>query len=172
MHWYAQMNKGLFLDRDGVINVDKGYVHRIEDFDFLPGIFAFCRQARALGYKIFVVTNQSGIARGFYTERTFLALTAWMKQQFADRGVHIEAVFFCPHHPSVGRGQYLQTCECRKPQPGMLNQALGEYDLEASECLLIGDSQSDIDAANRAHIPSVKVSRNGVDFAQLQALLK
>ncbi|WP_394203013.1 D-glycero-alpha-D-manno-heptose-1,7-bisphosphate 7-phosphatase [Marinagarivorans algicola] len=166
------MTKGLFLDRDGVINVDKGYVHRIEDFEFLPGIFAFCRRASVLGYKIFVVTNQSGIARGFYTEHTFLMLTTWMKQRFVGHGVHIEAVFFCPHHPSEGQGQYLQACECRKPQPGMLKQALRDYDLEASECLLIGDSSSDIDAARCVGMPSVKVSRNDIDFTQLQAVLK
>jgi len=137
----------LFLDRDGVINVDHGYVHRPENFEFLPGIFDLIRMARDLGYKIIVITNQAGIGRGYYTEAQFHTLTQWMRQRFEDQNASIDAVYFCPFHPEHGVGHYRQESEFRKPNPGMFFQAAREYELDLSQSVLVGDKISDIEAA-------------------------
>lgn len=163
--------RALFLDRDGVINIDKGYVHKIDDFDFVPGIFEFCRKAVEQGYQLIVVTNQSGIGRGYYTEQDFHALTQWMLDAFAGEGAPIQKVFYCPHHPAAGQGDYLQDCECRKPKPGMLNQAIDEFGLTAQQCLMLGDNQSDIAAAQAAGVRGIKVKSGGADYHALAALL-
>ena len=98
-----QMDRALFLDRDGVINVDKKYVHRIEDFEFLDGIFELCRRAKERDFRIVVITNQAGIARGYYTVRDYEILTAWMLEEFARKKIHIDRVYYCPYHPTAGR---------------------------------------------------------------------
>jgi len=147
--------RALFLDRDGVINVDHGYVHRPDQFEFIDGIFDLCRHARDLGYLIVVVTNQAGIGRGLYTEQAFHALTAWMKQQFAEQGIDIAAVYFCPHHALHGIGEYKRLCERRKPNPGMLLAAARELGIDLGASMLIGDKESDIEAGRRAGLGRV-----------------
>ncbi|WP_034474309.1 D-glycero-beta-D-manno-heptose 1,7-bisphosphate 7-phosphatase [Aestuariibacter salexigens] len=146
------MKKALFLDRDGVINVDHGYVSQPEQIDFVQGIFALCQRFKQQGFEIIVVTNQSGIGRGYYTEREFLQLMQWMRTQFAQQGCAIDAVYFCPHHPTRATGQYLQTCTCRKPAPGMFLQAQQEHQLDMTNSLMIGDKASDMQAANQAGV--------------------
>lgn len=146
------MNKAVFLDRDGVINVDRGYTYRIEDFEFIDGVFEACKLFAALGYRLIVVTNQSGIGRGLYSEQDFLTLTEWMKGQFRSQGIALDAVYFCPHHPEQGQGSYKQFCECRKPQPGMLLQGIAEFGLEPDRCVMFGDKVSDLEAAKAAGI--------------------
>jgi len=135
----------LFLDRDGVINVEKNYLYRQEDFEFIDGIFDLCHYFQEKGYKIFVVTNQSGIARGYYSEEDFLKLTAWMEAEFAKKGVVIEKTYFCPHHPEI-TGE----CECRKPRPGMLLQAAKEFEIDLPKSVIVGDKQRDIEAGKNA----------------------
>ena len=157
----------LFLDRDGVINVDHGYVHRIEDFEFIPGIFELCRAARALGHKLVVVTNQAGIARGLYTEEQFHALTAWMKQRFADEGAPLDGVYFCPTHPTAGIGAYRVESEFRKPGPGMLLQAASDLDLNLQRSAIVGDKESDMQAGQSARIDTRILLQAG---AQLPAV--
>lgn len=142
------MNKALFLDRDGVINVDHGYTFESENFDFMPGIFDLCRRFQEAGYLIIVVTNQSGIARKYYTTEQFLSLTEWMKQRFKEQGVNITDVYFCPHHPDYSDAP----CDCRKPAPGMLLQAIAEHQLDPSQSVMIGDKLSDAEAAMRAGV--------------------
>lgn len=144
--------KALFLDRDGVINVDHGYVHKIKDFQFVEGIFELCQQARLKGYMVVVVTNQAGIGRGYYTERDFLDLTAWMKKQFANKGVYIDAVYFSPFHPEHGVGEYRQDTLCRKPNPGMLIRAAREHGIDLKQSVFIGDKDSDMEAGQRAGV--------------------
>jgi D-glycero-D-manno-heptose 1,7-bisphosphate phosphatase len=146
------MNKALFIDRDGVINVDKGHVFLIEDFEFSVGVFDLCRKYFNTGYFIIVVTNQAGIAKGLYTEEAFINLTDWMIGQFKDNGIPITKVYYCPHHPEISG-----PCMCRKPEPGMLLQAVKEFDLEISECILIGDKESDMEAGRRAGIPEANL---------------
>lgn len=139
--------KALFLDRDGVINVDHDYVHRSDQFDFIEGIFDLCRRFGDAGYKIIVVTNQSGIARGKYSEEDFEILTSWMCEAFLKEGVEITHVYHCPHHPEI-TGE----CDCRKPLPGMLLAAQAAYHIDMPSSVMIGDKERDIKAAQAAHV--------------------
>jgi D-glycero-D-manno-heptose 1,7-bisphosphate phosphatase len=139
--------KALFLDRDGVVNVEKDYLYKVEDFEFIEGIFELCRHYADLGYLIFIVTNQSGISRGFYTEKDFDSLTSWMVGEFENHGIVISKVYHCPHHPDISG-----YCSCRKPEPGMILSAKEEFDLDLSRSLIIGDKERDIEAGLNAGI--------------------
>jgi D-glycero-D-manno-heptose 1,7-bisphosphate phosphatase len=136
------MNKAVFLDRDGVINIDDGYVFKIEEFRFMDGIFEFCQTAQEKGYLLIVVTNQGGVERGYYTENDLKVLHDWMVDAFAQKGVKISKVYFCPHYDSYDR----------KPNPGMLLQAKEEFGIDLSQSILIGDKSSDILAGKNAGI--------------------
>lgn len=142
----------LFLDRDGVINLDHGYVCRSEDFEFINGIFDLCRTAKRLGYLIVVVTNQAGIGRGYYSEADFAVLTSWMVKQFAAEGILIDAVYYSPFHPEHGIGRYKVEAFCRKPNPGMILQAAEEYGIDLALSVLVGDKISDIEAGRAAGV--------------------
>ena len=144
--------KALFLDRDGVINVDRNYVHRVEDFEFLPGIFELCAAAVECGYLLVVATNQAGIGRGYYTEEDFQRLTAWMLAAFRLRGINIARVYHCPYHPTAGIGEYRRESFDRKPNPGMLLKARDELNLDLAKSVLVGDKDSDIDAGRAAGV--------------------
>ena len=146
------MAKALLLDRDGVINEDHGYVRRVEDFHFIDGIFDLCRTAKDNDFLRILVVNQAGIARGYYDETQFHALTDWMKQQFEDRGVPVDAVYFCPYHPTEGIGKYRRVSSWRKPAPGMLIQAAQEHDLDLSRSAMIGNAPTDMEAATAAGV--------------------
>lgn len=137
--------KALFLDRDGIINIDHGYVCKQEGFEFSDGIFELVKHFSDAGYLIFVVTNQSGIGRGYYTEEDFVKLSSWMIRVFQDHGIEISQVYHCPHLPDAG-------CRCRKPAPGMIEDAAKAYDIDLSASWMIGDKQSDIDLAHNAGI--------------------
>jgi D-glycero-D-manno-heptose 1,7-bisphosphate phosphatase len=143
------VNRALFLDRDGVINVDNNYVCRSEDFDFLPGIFDLCRTAQEMRFIPIVITNQAGIGRGFYTEDDFQRLTAWMLERFLEHGVRIGRVYHCPYHPTAGIGTYRRESFDRKPNPGMILRAKDEFALDLTNSVLVGDKDTDI-AAGRA----------------------
>ena len=137
--------KAVFLDRDGVINIDHGYVYKIEDFEFVEGIFDELRRYKDEGYIFIVVTNQSGIGRGYYKEEDFLKLTNYMIKEFEKRGIEIKKVYYCPHTPA-------ENCECRKPKPGMLLKAQGEFDIDMKNSVMIGDKESDMEAGKRAGV--------------------
>jgi D-glycero-D-manno-heptose 1,7-bisphosphate phosphatase len=145
-------SRALFLDRDGVINHDDGYTSRPEDFKFIEGIFDLCREARAKGYLLIVVTNQAGIGRGYYSEPDFQALTAWMCSRFEEEGAPITDVFFCPDHPEYGIGSYKIDSFDRKPNPGMFLRACEKYRLLMQESIMIGDKDSDMQAAKRSDV--------------------
>lgn len=142
----------VFLDRDGVINLNHGYVHKREDFDFIDGIFDVARCACDQNYKLIVITNQAGIARGYYTEEQFHQLTAWMCDQFSAAGASIDKVYFSPFHPTAGLGQYLKDDVSRKPHPGMILQAQKEFSIDLNRSILIGDKVSDIQAGTVAGV--------------------
>ncbi len=142
------MRKALFIDRDGVINIDKVHVCRIDQFEFTEGIFDLCRKYSESGYLIVIITNQAGIAKGLYEENDFRILMSWVVKEFEDHGVKIEKVYHCPHHP-----EFTGPCNCRKPEPGMILSAIRELNLQIKECVLIGDKESDIEAGRRAGIP-------------------
>lgn len=146
------MNKALFLDRDGIINIDHGYVYKQSEFEFVSGIFDVCQYAIQKDYVIIVITNQSGIGRGKYSSLAFTQLTTWMIAEFAKQDVKITDVYFCPHHPTAGLGDYRIECQCRKPAPGMILQAAKEHQIDLTKSLFIGDKISDMQAANAAGI--------------------
>jgi len=137
--------KALFLDRDGVINVDHDYVYKIEEFEFIDGIFELCRYYQNLGFMIFVITNQSGISRGYYSEDDFSQLSSWMVSEFAKQGVDVKKVYHCPHHPEIS-GE----CSCRKPHAGMLLEAQKEFNIDLKNSILVGDKERDIEAGLKA----------------------
>jgi len=141
--------RALFLDRDGVVNHEVGYLHRPEDVRWIDGIVPLCRTAMKLGYKLVVVTNQSGIARGFYSMTQYEELTAWMRAELLRESVVLDAVYCCPYHPE-GLGEYRREHEDRKPGPGMLLRAARELGVELGESVMVGDRCSDVGAANAA----------------------
>lgn len=142
----------LFLDRDGVINVERDYVHRIEDFEFVDGVFCLAREAVCRDLLLVVVTNQSGIGRGYYTEADFERLMAWVRAEFARRGAEIAAVYHCPFHPTAGVGRYRADSPDRKPQPGMLLRAARDLGIDLGRSIMVGDRASDMLAAEAAGI--------------------
>jgi D-glycero-D-manno-heptose 1,7-bisphosphate phosphatase len=149
----------LFLDRDGVINFDRGYVHRKEDFEFIPGIFEVVRFANKAGLRVVVVTNQSGIARGLYSESTFHSLSQWMLGQFECRGATVDAVYHCPHHPDYVYNNVRGQCTCRKPEPGMFLRAIEELRIDPDRSVVIGDNISDMQAGERAGLGELVLLR-------------
>jgi D-glycero-D-manno-heptose 1,7-bisphosphate phosphatase len=142
--------RALFLDRDGVVNHEVGFLYRSEDVRWVEGIVPLCRTAAALGCKLVIVTNQSGIARRLYTEQAFHDLMDWMRAALGRDGVAIDAVYYCPYHPEHGVGEYRREHEDRKPGPGMLLRAARDLALDLSQSLLVGDRCTDIAAANAA----------------------
>jgi D-glycero-D-manno-heptose 1,7-bisphosphate phosphatase len=137
--------KTIFLDRDGVINKDKHYLYKIEDFEFIEGIFESCRHFQSLNFQIIIISNQSGIDRGYYSENDFLRLNHWMINQFKIKGIQILNTFYCPHLPDAN-------CSCRKPMPGMFNKADKIHGIDFLNSWMIGDKETDIEAAIAAGI--------------------
>jgi D-glycero-D-manno-heptose 1,7-bisphosphate phosphatase len=142
----------LFLDRDGVIHREIGYLSKPEQIEFLPGIFDLCRSAQSRGYCILVITNQSGIARGLYSEDDFHALMHWLSDSFAQEAIRLDGYYFCPHHPEVGVGEYRKDCEDRKPNPGMILRAAREHGIDLENSILVGDRYSDLSAGAAAGV--------------------
>ena len=146
--------KTIFLDRDGVINKDINYLHKIDDFEFIDGIFDVCLYFQNLGYKIIIITNQSGISRGYYSHREYQKVTQWMLDQFQYKNINILDVFHCPHGPD-------STCDCRKPKPGMFLKAKAKHNTDMEKSWLIGDKEVDVIAANAAGIENTILVRSG-----------
>ena len=146
--------KTIFLDRDGVINKEINYLHKIDDFEFIDGIFDACLYFQQLGYKIIIVTNQSGIARGYYSESDYQKLTQWMLGQFEKNNINILDIFHCPHGPNSG-------CNSRKPKPGMFLKAKAKYNINMEDSWMIGDMEADVKAANSAGIQNTILVRSG-----------
>jgi len=144
--------RALFLDRDGVINHDAGYTSRIENIQFIEGIFDLCRSATQLGYLLIVVTNQAGIGRGYYSEEDFWILSEWMCKRFKAENVPIADVFYCPFHPEYGVGEYKKESFDRKPNPGMLLRAAEKHEIDMKHSIMIGDKDSDMQAARSAGV--------------------
>jgi D-glycero-D-manno-heptose 1,7-bisphosphate phosphatase len=155
------MRRAAFLDRDGVVNVDRGYVHRLEDFEFLPGVLDAAARLSSGGWTLVVVTNQSGIARGLYSEQTYRVLTQHMEQAFARAGAPLAGVYHCPHHPEGRIAALAIECTCRKPAPGLLLQARDELGLSLPDSVLVGDRLSDLVAARRAGVGRAYLLRSG-----------
>ncbi|WP_111008199.1 D-glycero-alpha-D-manno-heptose-1,7-bisphosphate 7-phosphatase [Stenotrophomonas maltophilia group sp. RY12688] len=142
----------LFLDRDGVINVNHGYVHTPDRTEWVPGILPLLADAARLGYQVVVVTNQAGIARGFYSVNDFTDYTHWQHEQLLQAGAPLLGTWFCPHHPQAGQGEFKIECLCRKPEPGMLLKAIEEFSIDPAQAVFVGDKISDMQAGAAAGI--------------------
>jgi len=149
--------KVIFLDRDGVINEEVGYLHKIKDFKFIDGVIESCNYFLSLGYEIIVITNQSGIARGLYKAEDFHVVNKWMLNSFKQKGIDILDVFFCPHAPE-------DNCHCRKPKPGLFLDAKDKYDIDMDNSWMVGDKETDVKAANSAGISQTVLVRSGHDI--------
>ena len=140
------------LDRDGVLNIDKDYLHKVEDVEWVPGSMEAIAWLNRQGFKVVVVTNQSGVARGFFTEDTVRKLHGWMTAEVRKAGGEIAAFYYCPHLPGAAVKQYDVDCECRKPKPGMIVQALRDFNVRPGNAFLIGDNSRDVEAAKAAGV--------------------
>ena len=163
----------LFLDRDGVLNEDRGYVHRWEDFQWVAGAKETVAAFNRAGWLVIVVTNQSGVGRGYYSEEDMHALHARMNEGLADAGARVDAIYFCPEHPEAPLERYRHPDPPgRKPNPGMILQALQEWPIDAERSILIGDKPSDLEAALRAGVRGVLFEGgNLLEFLRDEALL-
>ncbi|RUM66141.1 MAG: D-glycero-beta-D-manno-heptose-1,7-bisphosphate 7-phosphatase [Sulfurospirillum sp.] len=161
----SRRDRAIFLDRDGVINIDKEYLYKIEDFEFVDGIFDLIKSFQESGYMPIVVTNQSGIARGYYTQEDYMKLSEFMVNEFLKKGIKIEAVYHCPHSPD-------DDCRCRKPRSGMFSAAKSAFKLDMKNSIMIGDKDSDMLAALRAKVGrrvlfgKDKISKNATEIAE------
>ena len=142
----------VFLDRDGVINADHGYVHRPDQVDWIPGAKESVRRLNDLGYRVVVVTNQAGVAHGYYDEDTVQALHVWMQDQLAAKGAFIDAFYYCPYHSEARVEKFRRQHTDRKPEPGMILRALSDLNVDRQRSFLVGDKQIDVEAARRAGI--------------------
>jgi D-glycero-D-manno-heptose 1,7-bisphosphate phosphatase len=144
----------IFLDRDGVINEESNYLHKVDDFKFINGVFEACKHFLNQDYQIIIITNQSGISRGYFSEKDYQVLTNWMLEQFNNHGIEILDIFYCPHSASAN-------CKCRKPKPGMFIQAQKKHEINMKNSWMIGDSERDINAAKSAGINNTILVRSG-----------
>ena len=166
------MTPVVFLDRDGVVNADIGYLWRREDLVWMPGAPESIRLFNERGWTVVVVTNQSGVARGYYHEEDVHNLHLWMNEELNRMGARIDAFYFCPHHPRGAIDRYTRECDCRKPQPGMLLQAMEDWQADPESSFLIGDKESDVEAAAAAGIRGYLFSgANLLEFVKDRALL-
>ncbi len=154
--------KAIFLDRDGVVNVEKDYLYKIEDFEFIDGLFEALQYLKSLGFLFFVITNQSGIGRGYYQEEDFLNLTKWMIEQFQQKGIEISQVEYCPHSPEV-------ECNCRKPKTGMIEKIAQNFQIDFQNSWIIGDKESDIECGINSGIGNTIQVRSGHIFDKSKA---
>ena len=156
----------VFIDRDGVLNEERAFVYRPEDFVFIPGAIEALRLLQAAGYLLVVVTNQSGIARGLYTEADYLALSAHLRRSLQSSGIRLDAIEHCPHLPDAPLPGYRLDCDCRKPRPGMLLRAIRALDIDARRSFLVGDRLSDVEAGRAAGLGHCFLVRSGYELSR------
>ena len=154
------MNKAVFLDRDGTINVEKHYLYKIEDFEFLPGVFEGLRLLKCAGYLLVIITNQSGIARGYYTEEDFQILNDWMTDELSRQGIKVESVYFCPHFPEAAIEKYKVICNCRKPACGLYERAASNLDIDIRISWAVGDRIRDCSICEKTECRGYLIGNN------------
>ena len=146
-------NKAVFIDRDGTININVEYLDTPDEFKMYPGVAEGIRLLKENGYKIIVITNQSGIARGFFTEETLEKIHNKMKDELSEKGASIDAIYYCPHHPD-------EKCNCRKPNTGLLKKAIKDFDIDVKNSFFIGDRMIDVEAGSKIGVKTVLVPEN------------
>lgn len=166
------MNKAVFLDRDGTINVDKAYLYQIEDFEYMPDVIEGLKKLQTAGYLLIIVTNQSGIARGFYTREDYKRLDRWMKGDLAKNGVYITASYYCPHHPQAVIVRYRTECDCRKPCTGMFIKAAADWDIDLSASYAIGDKPRDVAICRNTACRGILIEADSRDKRDLQNVMR
>lgn len=161
-------NKAVFFDRDGTLNVDFHYLHRAEEFVWTPKAREAIKYCNDKGYKVIVVTNQSGVARGYYPESDVMDLYVWMNQQLARIGAHIDGIYYCPHHVDGTIPKYTRKCDCRKPSPRLLLNAEQDFDLDLPASYMVGDRESDMKCAESVGVTGVRyeVGSNLLELVQ------
>ena len=156
-------NKAIFLDRDGTINIDKGYMYKTEEFEFLDKAIEGLKILSDLGYILIVVTNQSGIARGYYTEEQLENLNKFMVDKLKEHGIEIKKCYYCPHHAEKGIGKYKVACNCRKPNPEMVLWGIKDFDIDVNQSYIVGDKISDAEAGLRAGLKEGVIVQTGLE---------
>lgn len=149
--------KTVFLDRDGTINVEKNYLYRPEDFEFIDKAPEAIAMLKENGYQVIVITNQAGVARGYYTEEDVRRLHEFINKELEKWNTKIDAFYYCPHHPTAGIGKYLSDCECRKPKTGMLQRASQDFQVDIEKSWMVGDNRGDIEAGNAFGLKTILV---------------
>ena len=152
----SMVNKAVFFDRDGTLNVDIRYLHRPEDFEWIPEAKEAIKYVNDHGYLAILVTNQSGVARGYYPESDVRLVYDWMNEQLAAVGAHLDALYYCPHHPSGTVPEYTRICSCRKPSPQLINDACDKYRIDKQQSYFVGDAETDMQCAANAGIKAVR----------------
>jgi len=153
----APKQAAVFLDRDGTINAEKNYLHKIAEFEFIPGAPEAIKRLKDAGFLVIVVSNQAGVARGYFDEEAVRTLHRHIQSELAGYGTSIDAFYFCPHHPEEGVGPFRVSCDCRKGEPGMLLQAAEDYNIDLGKSFMVGDKLADIEAGKRAGCQSLLV---------------
>ncbi|MFP3013770.1 MAG: D-glycero-beta-D-manno-heptose 1,7-bisphosphate 7-phosphatase [Arsenophonus sp. NC-QC1-MAG3] len=156
----------IFLDRDGTINLDHGYIYKIDNFQFIEGVIEAMFELKKMDYALIIVTNQSGITRGLFTETQFLELTKWMNWFFINRGIQLDGIYYCPHYPDTVKQKYKQICDCRKPKAGLLLKAQKQLNINMTSSYMVGDKLSDMQAGKEAHIGTNVLVTTGKSFTE------
>lgn len=151
-----------FLDRDGLININHGYVHQRQNFQLMPKVLDGLLLLKDAGYALAIVTNQSGIARGYYAEQEFQDFCHWMFDFFATHQIFLSVIAYCPHHPTAGSAAYLTSCDCRKPAPGMVNEISVHFDVDRANSVIFGDKFIDVQAGVNGNIPKQYLVTNEI----------
>lgn len=149
-------NKAVFFDRDGTLNVDVHFLHRPEEFIWTPDAKEAIKYVNEQGYLAILITNQSGVARGYFPETCVTEIYDWMNAELAKIGAHLDALYYCPHHPKGKIDQYRKLCDCRKPSPKMVNDACQRFTIDKAQSYFVGDSDTDMQCANNAHIEGIR----------------
>lgn len=157
----SEIIKAVFLDRDGTINIDKDYLYRKEDFEYIPGAVEGLKKLYDAGYLLIIITNQSGIARGFYTEEDYLKLDNWLKNDLESRGIVISASYFCPHHPEALVKKYKLQCDCRKPKTGLYWRAQHDFNIDMNQSFAVGDKLRDLEICNESGVTGILIDDKG-----------
>ena len=164
------MNKAVFFDRDGTLNEEVHYLHKIEDFKWIEGAIDAIKFCNDNGYLAIVITNQSGVARGYYPESDIMKLYDWMNDDLAKHGARLDGIYYCPHHPTGKVKEYAIDCDCRKPKPGMLFKAQKDHNIDLKSSYLIGDGVRDVECAEAAEVKGIRYAGGNLHQALTEGM--